>query len=182
MEQNIMATSQDIGTSKRNYRIIPPVPDSVWQNPWQFIAFGFGSGTIPFAPGTFGTLITIPFYLALRPLNDVHYFIVTTVIVIACMLVCEKVSRDVGIHDHQGMCLDEVAGFLVTMYAAPHHWLWIIVGFVLFRLFDIWKPWPIAFIDRRVGGGFGMVLDDVLAGIYACAVLQGLVWMVTRFT
>ncbi|MES2218708.1 MAG: phosphatidylglycerophosphatase A [Pseudomonadota bacterium] len=176
-----MAIPADTATSKRNYRDIPPVPETVWQNPWQFIAFGFGAGAMPIAPGTFGTLITIPFYLALRPLSDVNYLIVTVCVVIGSMWICEKVSRDIGIHDHQGMCLDEVAGFLVTMFAAPHHWLWIVVGFLLFRWFDIWKPWPIAFIDRRVGGGFGMVLDDVLAGVYACLVLQAMVWLFLRY-
>jgi phosphatidylglycerophosphatase A len=177
-----MVTPTATDTSKRNYRVIPPVPDTVWQNPWHFIAFGFGAGAMPFAPGTFGTLITIPFYLALRSLSDVNYLMVTLLVTIASMLICEKVSRDVGIHDHQGMCLDEVAGFLVTMYAAPHHWMWIVLGFLLFRVFDIWKPWPIGFIDRRVGGGFGMVLDDVLAGVYACAVLQSIAWVWLRYS
>jgi phosphatidylglycerophosphatase A len=176
-----MANPLDSNTSKRNYMDIPPVPASIWQNPWHFVAFGFGAGAMPFAPGTFGTLITIPFYLMLRPLNDLNYFITTLFIVIASMRICDKVTRDVGVHDHQGMCLDEVAGFLVTMFAAPHHWLWILLGFILFRLFDIWKPWPIGFIDRKVGGGFGMVLDDVLAGVYACVVLQAVVYMFMRY-
>ena len=136
-----------------------------------------GAGAMPFAPGTFGTLITIPFYLMLRTLSDVTYFWVTTVIVLACMWLCDKTSRAVGIHDHQGMCLDEVAGFLVAMYAAPLHWGWVVLGFVLFRLFDIWKPWPIKFVDQRVHGGIGMVLDDVLAGVYTAVIIRGLVWV-----
>jgi phosphatidylglycerophosphatase A len=173
----MMATPLDTNTSKRNYRIIPPTPDSVWQNPLHFIAFGFGVGTIPFAPGTFGTLIAIPFYLAMRSLSNVSYLIITLLVIVASMWICDQASRDVGVQDHQGMCLDEVVGFLVTMFNAPHSWPWILAGFVLFRLFDIWKPWPINYIDAHVHGGVGMMLDDVLAGVFACAILQIFAWI-----
>lgn len=161
----------------RNY-IVPPVPTSIWQNPWHFIAFGFGSGAFPVAPGTMGTLIAIPFYLAIQPLAHSVYFIIVLLAALASMWLCNKVSREIGIHDHQGMCIDEVIGYLVTMYAAPHGIKWIIIGFLLFRLFDIWKPQPIRYIDEKFTGGIGMILDDVLAGIYSCIILHILSWII----
>lgn len=161
----------------RNYTV-PPIPDSVWKNPWHFIAFGFGSGAIPIAPGTFGTLMGIPFYLLMQPLSPLIYFIVLLIFIFASILICNKVSKDIGIHDHQGMCLDEIVGFLVTMFAAPHGLKWIIIGFLLFRLFDIWKPQPIRYLDEKVSGGFGMILDDVVAGIFAALLLHLLTWII----
>lgn len=156
----------------RNYTNPPPVPVSVWRNPLHFIAFGFGAGAIPFAPGTFGTLVAIPFYLLFSLLPLSAYIVLVVLIMFASMWLCDRVSREINIHDHQGMCLDEIVGYLVTMIAAPHGWIWIMLGFALFRLFDIWKPWPIAYIDEHVDGGVGMILDDVLAGIYSLIILQ----------
>jgi phosphatidylglycerophosphatase A len=159
-------------TQKRDYSIIPPIPDSVWQNPLHFVAFGFGSGTLPFAPGTWGTLLAIPFYLIMQPLAWIPYLIVTLLVIIASIWICDQATRDIGVHDHPGMCLDEFAGYFVTMFCAPSGWLWIAIGFLLFRLFDIWKPWPIRQIDAKMSGGLGIVLDDVLAGVYSCILLQ----------
>lgn len=156
----------------RNYLNVPPVPESVWKNPVHFIAFGFGVGIVPFAPGTFGTLIAIPFYLLLQPLNVTAYVIITILIALACSWVCDRTSKDIGVEDHQGMCLDEVAGFLVAMINAPRGLGWIVTGVVLFRVFDIWKPWPIRAIDEKMHSGLGMVLDDVLAGVFTFGMLQ----------
>lgn len=160
----------------RNYKV-PPLPDSVWQNPWHFIAFGFGSGAIPIAPGTFGTLLAIPFYLALQQLPHTAYLITVILITLGSMWLCGKVSREIATHDHQGMCLDEFVGFFVTMYAVPLSLTWIIIGFLLFRLFDIWKPQPIRYLDEKMTGGVGMILDDVLAGVYSCLILHLLIWI-----
>lgn len=85
---------------------------------------------------------------------------------------CNKASRALGVHDHGGIVWDEFVGFWITMIAAPPGWFWIILGFALFRLFDIWKPQPIAYLDKHVEGGLGIMLDDVLAGIYALLSLQ----------
>lgn len=148
------------------------VPEQVWQNPLYFIGFGFGSGCIPFAPGTFGTLMAIPFYLALRLLPLSYYLIALLFITIFASWLCSYLSRQIASHDHPGMCIDEFVGFFVTMINAPAGWGWILLGFILFRLFDIWKPWPISYLDEKVHGGFGMVLDDVVAGIFACAIIQ----------
>jgi len=156
----------------RDYSKIPPIPKSMWTNPLHFIAFGFGSGAMPVAPGTFGTLVGIPFYLAMQSLPPLHYFLITVAAILISIWICHKVSRDIGVHDHPGMSLDEIIGFLVTMFLAPHGWLWIGLGFLLFRLFDIWKPWPIGYIDDKVSGGLGVILDDVIAGIVSCIILQ----------
>lgn len=150
----------------------PPVPKAVWKNPFYFIAFGFGSGTIPIAPGTFGTLAAIPFYLLLRPLPLSLYVLFTIFFIAASSWLCERVSREIQSHDHPGMCIDEFVGFFVTMINAPHGWTWIILGFLLFRIFDIWKPGPIKWLDEKIHGGFGMILDDVVAGLFAMVIIQ----------
>jgi phosphatidylglycerophosphatase A len=159
----------------RNY-IVPPIPATVWQNPLHFVAFGFGSGAIPYAPGTFGTIMAIPFYLLMRYLPVNIYLILVAVIAIVSAWICQRVSDEIKVNDHQGMCLDEFVGFFVTMINAPHGLIWIVAGFILFRIFDIWKPWPIAYLDTHVHGGIGMVLDDVCAGIYAFIILKFFSW------
>lgn len=148
------------------------LPDNIWQNPLYFIAFGFGSGAIPFAPGTFGTLLAIPFYLLLRPLPPSAYIIFVIVFIIFTSWLSDRISREINIHDHPGMCIDEFAGFFVTMICAPSGFIWIILGVILFRLFDIWKPWPIRLLDEKVHGGFGMIIDDVVAGLFAMFIIQ----------
>lgn len=155
----------------RDYTV-PPIPDSVWQKPSHFIAFGFGSGAMPIAPGTFGTLIAVPFYLAIATFSLPVYITLVVLITLGSMWLCERVSREINVHDHQGMCLDEIVGYLVTMIGAPYGFFWMALGFLLFRVFDIWKPWPIDYIDQKVSGGFGMILDDVLAGIYSLLILN----------
>jgi phosphatidylglycerophosphatase A len=97
---------------------------------------------------------------------------VTTIFIVFASWLCDRLSRETQTQDHPGMCIDEFAGFFVTMIAAPAGWLWIVAGFALFRLFDIWKPWPISWADENIHGGFGMVFDDVLAGIYALVIIQ----------
>lgn len=148
------------------------VPEAVWQKPLYFVAFGLGSGAMPFAPGTFGTLLAIPFYLLLQPLPLPSYIFFVIAFIIASSWICDRVSREIHEHDHPGMCIDEFAGFFVTMINAPAGWMWVLAGFLLFRLFDIWKPWPIHVMDEKIHGGFGMVLDDVVAGIFAMIILQ----------
>ncbi len=85
---------------------------------------------------------------------------------------CDQASKALGVHDHGGIVWDEFVGFWITMIAAPEGWQWILLGFCLFRLFDIWKPQPIKYLDAKVHGGFGIMVDDVVAGIYALIVLQ----------
>lgn len=149
-----------------------PVPEKVWTSPMYFLAFGLGSGCSPYAPGTVGTLFAIPFYLMMAKLPLSAYLTLTVLFILFSMIISERVSREIDVHDHPGMCIDEFAGFFVTMINAPHGIFWIILGFLLFRFFDIFKPWPIRWLDEKVHGGFGMVLDDVVAGVFAMIIIQ----------
>lgn len=148
------------------------VPASIWRNPVHFLAFGLGSGASPWAPGTMGTLAAIPFWYLLAQLPLVTYLLlVLAAFALGCWL-CQRTSDDIGVHDHGGIVWDEFVGYWVTMIAAPVTPLWALVGFVLFRIFDIWKPWPIRWADKQVHGGFGIMLDDLIAGLFAALVLQ----------
>jgi phosphatidylglycerophosphatase A len=145
----------------------------VWKNPLYCLAFGFGSGLSPVAPGTFGTLIAIPIYCVMAFfLNAKAYLILTVLAFFAGIWICESVSRDLGEHDYKGIVWDEIVGYLLTMFLVPLHWVWIVLGFILFRIFDILKPYPIKYVDKRVGGGLGIMLDDVLAAVPAFFILQ----------
>lgn len=138
----------------------------------KLLAFGFGAGYSPVAPGTMGTLVAVPLYLLLQPLSLFEYLGVVFAISIIGIFICGMASEEMGGHDHPGIVWDEIAGYLVTMIAAPTGWPWVVAGFVLFRFFDILKPWPIGAIDKQVHGGLGIMLDDILAGIFSLILLQ----------
>jgi phosphatidylglycerophosphatase A len=142
-----------------------------------FLAFGFGAGKAPVAPGTFGTLVGIAAYLLLQPLSALIYAVTVLALFALGVWLCQVTEQDLKVHDHPGIVWDEIVGYLITMFMAPAGWVWIVVGFLLFRLFDIWKPFPIRQLERRIQGGFGNMLDDVLAGLYSLAALQGIVYL-----
>ncbi len=148
------------------------IPPRLLLNPIHFLSVGFGSGLAPFAPGTFGTLAAIPVYLLMSGLTLEIYLLITIIAFLVGVFLCDKTARALGVHDHSGIVWDEIVGFLITMVAVPLDWRWIVIGFVLFRLFDILKPWPIKWADQRLTGGFGIMFDDVLAGIFALIVLH----------
>ncbi|MDH3514031.1 MAG: phosphatidylglycerophosphatase A [Gammaproteobacteria bacterium] len=143
-----------------------------------FLAFGFGAGKLTRAPGTFGTLVGIPVYLLLQPLSPLIYGVVVLVLFSLGVWLCHVTEKDLGMHDHPGIVWDEIVGYLITMFMAPAGWEWMVLGFFLFRLFDIWKPFPIRQIERRIQGGLGNMLDDALAAVYAWFVLQAVVHLV----
>ncbi len=147
-------------------------PRSVWRNPVHFAAFGFGSGAAPVAPGTFGTLMAVALYLLLPAMSPLSYAAFVLASFVLGIWVCGRTARDIGVHDHGGIVWDEFTGYWLTMFMAPPGWTWIVLGFVLFRLFDIVKPWPIRWLDRNVDGGLGVMIDDVLAGLMALVCLQ----------
>lgn len=148
-------------------------PRSVWRNPVHFLAFGFGSGAAPVAPGTFGTLMAVPLYLLLLPNLSWPLYCVFLIVTFALgVFLCGKTAQDIGVHDHGGIVWDEFVGYWITMFLAPPGWLWVVLGFILFRVFDILKPWPIRWLDKNVSGGFGVMIDDVLAGLMALVCLQ----------
>lgn len=145
-----------------------------------FIAEGFGTGRVPKAPGTVGTLPGILFFLLLVNLPLWGYVLATLLLFAVGVWICDVAARELGRDDPPSVVWDEIVGYLIAMTAAPSGWQWIIVGFLLFRFFDILKPWPIRYIDQKVHGGMGIMLDDVLAGIAAALVLHALVWLVTQ--
>lgn len=143
----------------------------VWRNVWHFLAFGFGSGLARKAPGTWGTLAGMPFVPLLQTIS---LPLALGIIVLASLFgiwLCGRVAEDLGVHDHGGIVWDEIVGIWITLVLLPSHWTWWLAGFVAFRFFDILKPWPISLLDRRLGGGLGIMLDDLLAGVFAALVL-----------
>jgi phosphatidylglycerophosphatase A len=137
------------------------------------LAFGFGSGLARYAPGTFGTLVSIPFYVLVFAHLPPWLYVLTLVAAFALgVWICDTASRDLGVHDHGGIVYDEFVGYWITMFLLPPTWEWVLGGFAAFRLFDIWKPGPIRWCDRHIGGGFGIMFDDVVAGVVACLALH----------
>ena len=143
-------------------------------NPIHFLALGFGSGLAPKAPGTFGTLAALPLYFLMMDLSLTSYLLLTLVVTIVGFWICDIAAKDMDVHDHGAIVWDEIAGLLITMIAAPVSITALVVGFGLFRFFDILKPWPIKLLDRHVKGGFGIMIDDVLAGVFAEIFLQAI--------
>lgn len=138
------------------------------KNPWHLMAVGFGSGLSPKAPGTCGSLAALPLCMILiyTPL-----WVQILVILLTCILgtiACQKAEEAMGVHDHGGIVIDEFAGMFISVFAFPHLWYWAILGFVLFRIFDISKPLLIGMADRKLKGGLGIMMDDILAGAAAC--------------
>lgn len=149
------------------------------RDPAQLIAFGFGSGLAPKAPGTFGTLAAVPFWFLLAPLPLPLYALATAILFAIGVWASDVTCRRLGVHDHGGIVIDEFAGFYVTLLPVAASlvaasWLSLLAAFLLFRVFDVLKPWPIRVLDRRVHGGFGVMLDDLVAGLFAAAVLWAL--------
>jgi len=142
------------------------------KNPIHFLALGFGSGLAPKAPGTFGTLAALPLYFLMMNLSLPVFIAITLFITVVGFWICDRAANDMQVHDHGAIVWDEVAGMLITMIAAPVGVLPLVIGFALFRFFDILKPWPIKLLDRHVKGGFGIMIDDVLAGIFSAICLQ----------
>jgi phosphatidylglycerophosphatase A len=136
-------------------------------DPVHCLALGFGSGLAPVAPGTFGSLVGLAFAVALAPLGLAWQLAATIAAVVAGVWICGESARRLGVHDHPAIVWDEVAGMMITMLAVPDAWWGAPLAFLLFRLFDIAKPWPIREIDHGLGGGAGIMLDDVLAGLFA---------------
>jgi len=161
----------------------PPAPDLL-RNPVQFLAFGFGSGLSPAAPGTMGTLVAVPLFLLVNAAFEntalplLWYTLFVLVTAVAGVWICGRTSEQLQTHDHPGIVWDEFVGYWITMWAMPAGWLWVVIGFVVFRVYDIAKPWPIGALDRKVTGGFGIMIDDIVAGVMACITVHIALWLV----
>ncbi len=149
---------------------------TVFADPVHFLAFGFGTGLAPFAPGTFGSLPgVLLFWLTL----DFGLYVqlgIALALAAAGIWICGESARRIGVHDHGGIVWDEIAGMYVTLFLAPVSVSGFVLAFVLFRVMDIVKPWPIRDLDHRMHGGLGIMLDDLLAALYASSLLALYGW------
>jgi len=148
------------------------------KNPVHFLALGFGSGLIPFMPGTFGSLAALPLLIPFLYLPPATLLIAAVLASVIGIYLCGKTADDMQVHDHGSIVWDEVAGILLTFLWVPLSLWTVVAGFLLFRFFDIVKPWPIGPVDKYVNGGLGIMLDDIIAGLMACASLHAIMLMV----
>ncbi|BBO26917.1 phosphatidylglycerophosphatase A [Alteromonas sp. I4] len=148
------------------------------KNPVHFLALGFGSGLIPFMPGTFGSLAALPLLIPFLYLPPITLLIAAVLASAIGIYLCGKTADDMQVHDHGSIVWDEVAGILLTFLWVPLSLWTVVAGFLLFRFFDIVKPWPIGPVDKYVSGGLGIMLDDIIAGLMACASLHAIMLMV----
>jgi phosphatidylglycerophosphatase A len=137
------------------------------RSPTLFLAFGFGSGLAPRAPGTMGTLAAIPIWLLMSQLAAPLYWFLVLIAFVLGIYICGAAAKQLQTHDHPGIVWDEFVGFWIVMPFMPAEGWSLLWGFVLFRFFDIVKPWPIGWLDKKVQGGLGIMLDDVVAAGYA---------------
>jgi phosphatidylglycerophosphatase A len=137
-----------------------------------FFATGFGSGFVPVMPGTAGTAAGVVLFFILSPLSLSLYLLTTVAFIFISIWNAHQAALYLQVKDPPQIVIDEIAGYLVTMASFPFTWPYVAAGFIIFRVFDIIKPYPAGWIDRKVAGGYGIVLDDVAAGIYANVVLQ----------
>ena len=160
-------------TIKRNH-----LPSSInLRNPIHLLAVGFGSGRAPYMPGTIGTLVAIPIYLVLQLFSLPIYTLIMSAMILVGFWICEVADQAIGVYDHPSIVWDEIVGYLLTMWAVPANWVSVVLGFLLFRLFDIWKPFPIRWFNDKIGGGVGVVIDDLMAAVYATIILHLIIWI-----
>lgn len=145
--------------------------------PWHFIALAGGAGLSPYAPGTLGSVLGLVFGAGLAQMEPVVALAILAVLFAVGVEASRRAGRALGEHDHNAIVVDEVFGMAAVAAFAPGSWIWLAASFVLFRLFDTLKPWPIRFVDRRLDGGFGVMADDALASVYALAAVW-LAWSV----
>ena len=147
------------------------------RHPAHFIALGFGSGLARKAPGTFGTLIGLPLFGLLMLVPEAAHLPLIAALFILGIPLCTRTGTALGVPDHGAIVWDEIVAMLLVLEYTPLAASWWLVAFALFRLFDIWKPAPIRQCDARLKGGFGVMFDDLLAALYAIAVLKALQWL-----
>ena len=164
---------------KRDTTTLQPDLRFLLAHPAHLIAFGFGAGLAPKAPGTAGTVLGLPLFwgiAALAPDLPARLALLAAAFLLG-VWACARAGRALGVADHGGIVWDEIVAYALVLLFTPPGWLWIALAFALFRLFDILKPWPIRFFDTRLKNGFGVMFDDLLAAVYAIAVLKGMEWL-----
>jgi len=149
-------------------------------HPAHFCALGFGAGLAKKAPGTFGTLVGLPLFLLTAGLGFYSQLAIISVLFLIGIYCCDKTGKALGVSDHGSIVWDEIVAIMLVLTVTPYQWQWWLAAFLLFRLFDIWKPAPIRQCDAMVKGGFGVMLDDLLAAVYAMISLKILLWLSTQ--
>jgi phosphatidylglycerophosphatase A len=149
----------------------PVTARRILTDPVHLLAFGFGTGLAPKAPGTVGSLPGVLLAWLTLPLAFEWRIMIAAGLIAVGIWICGESARRIGVHDHPGIVWDEIAGMYVTLLVAPPQIAWWALAFGLFRLFDIWKPWPIRDLDHRLAGGTGIMLDDLVAALYAAVLL-----------
>ena len=157
----------------------PKLARTVLKDPVHLLAFGFGTGLSPIAPGTVGSLVGILFAWLTLDFALWAKLAVALAITVPGIWICGESARRIGVHDHGGIVWDEIAGMYITLLLAPPTITAWIVAFLLFRAFDIVKPWPIRDLDHRLKGGLGIMLDDLAAALYALILLALYRWLMT---
>lgn len=146
-------------------------------HPAYFCALGFGSGLAKKAPGTFGTLMGLPLFWLIADLGFYSQLVMIAALFLIGIYFCEKTGKALGVADHGSIVWDEIIAIMLVLTITPYQWQWWLAAFLLFRLFDIWKPAPIRQCDAKIKGGLGVMLDDLLAAVYAMISLGALQWL-----
>jgi phosphatidylglycerophosphatase A len=146
-------------------------------HPAHFFGLGFGAGLLPKAPGTLGTLVGLPMFLLIQPYSLSMQWLILSGLFLLGVYICDVTGKAIGVSDHGGIVWDEIVAMMLVLTIVPQTWFWVALAFVLFRLFDIWKPFPIRQCDAQVKGGLGVMLDDLLAAFYSMLCLKGCLWI-----
>ncbi len=149
----------------------------VLRDPVNLLAFGLGTGLSPVAPGTVGTILGVVLAWLVQPLSIELQFMAAIALIVSGVWICGESAKRVGVHDHSGIVWDEIAAMYLILIVVPVSVAIWALAFALFRLFDIWKPWPIRDLDHRLHGGLGIMLDDLVAALYAALLLGFGVWL-----
>ena len=147
------------------------------QHPAHVLALGFGTGLAKKAPGTIGTILGLPFFWLMANQSILIQLSIISVLFVLGVYVCSITGKNLGVADHGGIVWDEIVAMMLVLTFTPLTALSWLVAFGLFRLFDIWKPFPIKQCDAKLKHGFGVMFDDLLAAIYAILCLKGLLWL-----
>ena len=147
-------------------------PRAVLRSPTGFLALGFGAGLSPVAPGTAGTLVAVPLAWALQQMPPWSAWAVVLAMVLAGVWICQRAALALQMEDPAAVVWDEIAAFCLVAVLIPEGWTWLLAAFLLFRAFDILKPWPVAWLEKTLGGGLGIMADDIAAALYSVAALR----------
>ncbi len=145
---------------------------ALWQHVTHWLALGFGLGRLPGSPGTFGTVLAVPLFVLMSRLGPAPYAAIVVLMFIAGIFICGQTARDFNEVDPGYIVYDEIVGFLVAMFMLPANWRWILAGFIIYRVFDIWKPFPVGWVEDKLGTGASIMADDVIAGLYTLTILH----------